>query len=229
MLTPKKKISKKELKEDALVTTYVKATTFYEEHKRAISIAVTAMTLLVIAVIIYGKNRADSNVSASTELGNVYQLYDNGQYQMAVDGVPEQNIKGLKSIVDEYGNSEAGDIARFYLANAYYHLGKYDEALDLFEGFDTSEETLEISRLSGIACSYEAKGMHREAAEYFEKAANKNPKDATAAENLHHAAVNYGKAGDKETALDLLAKLKKTYPATSYGRDADRAIAAQSL
>jgi tetratricopeptide (TPR) repeat protein len=229
MLTPKKKISRKELKEDALVTSYVKATTFYEEHKRWISIGVTAVAVLAITLIVYGKNRADNNVSASTELGNIYPLFDSGQFQLAVDGVPERNIKGLKSIVDEFGNSEAGDIARFYLASACYQLGKYDEALDQFKRCSVADETLEISRLSGIASAYEAKGMPKDAAEYFEKAALKNGKDPGAAENLNAAARNYARAGEKEKALDLLRKLKKTYPATTFGREADREIAALSL
>ncbi len=229
MLTPKKKISKRELKEDALVSTYVKATTFYEEHKRVISIGVTVFAVLVIAIIVYGKNRSDNNVNASTALGNVYQLFDGGQYQLAVDGVPERNIKGLKAIVDDYGNSQAGEIARFYLGTAYYHLGKYDEAIEQLKKADLSDETLEISRLSGIACACEAKGLHKEAAEYFEKAATKDPKDVNAAENLDNAARNYAQAGEKETALGLYRKLKKTYPSTPVGRDADREIAALSL
>ncbi|HEX9005746.1 MAG TPA: tetratricopeptide repeat protein [Bacteroidota bacterium] len=229
MLTPKKKISKKELKEDALVSTYVKATTFYEEHKRIISIGVTAFAVIVIALIVYGKNRADNNTNASTALGNVYQLFDNGQYQLAVDGVPERGIKGLKAIVDDYGNSKAGEIARFYLGTAYYHLARYDEAIEQFKQASLSDETLEISRLSGIACAYEAKGMPKEAAEYFEKAAAKNSKDVNAAENLNNAARNYAQAGDKGTALELYRKLKKTYPSSPAARDADREIAALSL
>ncbi len=222
MLTPKKKISKRELKEDALVSTYVKATTFYEENKRMISIGVTVFAVLVIALIVYGKNRTDNNVNATTALGNVYQLFDNGQYQLAVDGVPERNIKGLKAIVDDYGNSQAGEIARFYLGNAYYHLGKYDDAIEQFKACSLSDETLEISRISALACAYEAKGMHKDAAEYFEKAATRNSKDVNAAENLNNAARNYAQAGEKATALELYRKLKKTYPSTPVARDADR-------
>jgi len=44
---PKKKISKRELKEDALITTYVKVTSLYEENKRTISIAVAVLALAV--------------------------------------------------------------------------------------------------------------------------------------------------------------------------------------
>jgi TolA-binding protein len=225
MLTPKKKLSKRELKEDALVKTYATVTTLYNENRRVISIAVTVFVILVIAAIIYGKNRAANNVTATTELGGVFQLFDNGQYQLAIDGVPERNIKGLKAIVDNYGNSNAGDIARFYLADAYFNLGKYQDALDQFKKFSPTGETLEISRLSGIAGCYEGMGMYRDAAEYFEKAATKDPKDATAAENLSNAVRNAIAAGEKQSAIDLLKKLKKDYPTSTYGRDVDRQLA----
>ena len=37
MLTPKKKISKKEIKEDALLTAYAGATTYYYENKKMVN------------------------------------------------------------------------------------------------------------------------------------------------------------------------------------------------
>jgi len=229
MLTPKKKLSKRELKEDALVTSYVRVSSFYSENRRMISIVATVIAVLVIAAIIYGKNRAANNISASTEFGEVFQLFDNGQYQLAIDGVPERNIKGLKAIVENYGNSNAGDIARFYLADAYYNLGKYQDALEQFKKFSPPVETLEISRLSGIGSCYEALGMRKDAAEYYEKAAKKDPKDASAAENLSNAARNYAAAGEKGTAIELLKKLKKDFPTSAFGRDADRELAALSI
>jgi tetratricopeptide (TPR) repeat protein len=225
MLSPKKKISKRELKEDALVTTYVKVTGFYERNKKNISIAVTVVAVLIIASVIFVKNRADNNERASAQLGQVFPLYDNGQYQQAIDGVPENNIPGLKTIVDNYGGLRAGNYARFYLANAYYHLGTFDKALDQFEDFSPSDDVLAVSRLSGIASCYEAMGKYKDAAEHFEEAGTKYAEDVNAAENLANAARNYGLAGDKETAIDLYKKLKQNYPTSAFARDADRFIA----
>jgi len=224
MLRPKKKISKRELKQDALVTTYAELTTFYETHKRNISIAVTALVVIIFAVIVYFKNRSDNNEMAMTQLGAVYQLFDAGQYQLAIDGVPERNIRGLRSIVEDYGSSNAGNIARFYLAGAYYQLGNFDEALKYFEECSPVDDIMATSRLSGIADCSEAKGDYLKAAEYFEKAAAKNSKEVTIAESLNNAARNYARAGEKEKALDLYRRLKKNYPTTTYGRDADRFI-----
>jgi len=229
MLRPKKKISRRELKEDALVATYVKLTSFYEEHKRTISIAVTALVIAVFAVVIYAKNRADNNEKATTALGAIFETYDAGQYQAAVDGSPEKNVMGLRAIVDNYGNSAAGDLARFYLAGAYAHLGKYDEALKDYEDFSPTGELLSVARLSGIASCEESMGRFREAAASFEKAATQYPKDISAAENLNNAARDYGQAGEKDKAIDLYRRVKKNYPNTAFARDADRFIAQLSV
>jgi tetratricopeptide (TPR) repeat protein len=229
MLRPKKKISRRDLKEDALVSTYVKLTSFYETNKRAISIGMTALVVAVFAVVIFLKNRSDNNEKAITALGAIFETYDAGQFQKSVDGIPEKNIQGLKSIVDNYGGSPTGDLARFYLANAYAQLGRNDEALKEFEDYSPPGELLSVSRLSGIGSCYEAKSMFKEAAASFEKAATQYPKDVSAAENLNNAARDYGQAGDREKAIDLYKRIKKNYPTTAFARDADRYIAQLSV
>lgn len=229
MLRPKKKISKRELKQDTLVTTYVKATTFYGNNKKNISIGITALVVIVFAVVVYFKNRADNNEKAVTQLGSIFQTYDAGQFQVAIDGIPERNIPGLKAIVDNYGNSQTGELARLYLANAYLLTGKADDALRNFEECTPADDLLAAARLSGIAASHEARGDHKQAAEYFEKAATKFPKDINAAENLSNAARNFGQAGEKTTAIELYRRIKKGYPGTSFARDADRFISQLSV
>ena len=224
MLRPKKKISKRELKEDTLVTWYVNVTTWYGKHRKNISIAITVVALAIIAVVVFLKNRSDNNERAMAQLGDVYAIFDSGQFQAAIDGVPERNIPGLKSIVENYGNSPSGELARFYLANAYYQLGHYDEALRQFEEFSASDEMLTVSRYAGIAECFEAKGAYKEAAENFERAATKYAKDVNAAENLNNAARNFGLVGEKEKAIELYKRLKKNYPTSVYAREADRFI-----
>ena len=229
MLKPKKKISKRELKQDSLLTTYMQVTGFYDQYKKQISIGITAFVVVVVALVIFLKNRADSNEQALTQLAAVHAVYDAGQYQQAIDGVPAQNIRGLKEIVDNHSGTRGGDLAGFYLADAYFQLGKYAEALEAFESCGASEALVESSRLAGIAASHEALGQFADAARYFEKAAGEDVTEGTAAENLNNAARNFALAGDKERAVDILKRIKKSYPTTTYGREADRFIAQLSL
>jgi len=229
MLRPKKKISRKELKEDALVTWYVRLRTLYDTNRRIISIGITVVVLAIAGVLVYLKNRADHNEAAITALGAIFEMYDAGQYQTAVDGVPERNIKGLRAIVDDYGNSPTGDLARLYLANALYQLGRYDEALKAYDDFSPSGELLSVARLSGLGACEEAKGDDRKAAAHFEKAATQYPSDVNAAEYLNDAARDYGLAGEKEKAIELYRRIKKNYPTSAFARDADRFITQLSV
>lgn len=224
MLRPTKKISKKELKQDRLITTYMQATGWYEKHKRPISMAITAVVVVIVALVVYFKNQGDTNERGFTQLSAIQPFYDNAQYQQAIDGVPERNIVGLKTIVEDAGGTRAGNLARFYLADAYYQLGNHAEALTHFEDASMSDDLLEASRLAGIAACHEALGDHREAGRYFERAASNDPTEGNAADHLSNAARNYAQAGDKERALDILKRIKKNYPTTTYGRDADRYI-----
>jgi tetratricopeptide (TPR) repeat protein len=146
MLRPKKKITKRQLKEDALVTSYAKVRSFYDEHRRTISISITAAAVVIIALVVYVKNRQENSDAALARLGAIQTYFDSGQYQLALAGVPERNIPGLAAIVDEFGGSPGGEIARFYLANVYYKLGEYDQALSQFEEFSAPNAILEASR-----------------------------------------------------------------------------------
>lgn len=224
MLKAQKKISKRELKHDLLLDSMGKVTSFYEDNKKMIQYALGAIVLLIVGSYAYVQHRATNNDDAAAKLATVYPFYDQDQYQIAIDGVPEKKITGLKTIVDEYGGTTSGNLARFYLANSYFNLGKYDEALSHFEDFNASEQYLVVSRLTGLAACYEAKGEHEKAAEHFEKAVAKYPKDVEAAANLNNAATNFMLAGNKERAVELFKKLKKEFPTSPFAREADRYI-----
>jgi tetratricopeptide (TPR) repeat protein len=229
MLRPKKKITKRELKQDALITSYANFTAWYAGHKKQVGTVLTVAVVVVLGVVVYLNNQATNNEKASTDLAKVYSFFDGGQYQQAIDGIPERNIPGLKSIVENYGGTRSGDMARFYLASAYYSMGKYDDALEQFEDTGDLGPRLGVARLSGMAGCYEARQKYSEAGEYYEKAATAYADDINAAENLNNAARSYASAGNKEKALELYKKLKKSYPTTSFGREADRFISQLSV
>jgi len=225
MLNPRKKVTKKDLKEDKLVTTYFKASEYIEENKKRLSWLVGGLVVVSIGAVIYFNNRAANEEKAATALGQIIRYYDQGEYQTAIDGKPEKNVVGLKDVVENYGGTSSGDLARFYLANAYYYTGKIDEALNEFENFSGRYPPLRSSALAGIASCYEAKGDHQKAAEYFEKAASKSADAQLTPEYLHHAARDYGLSGKKDRAVELLKRLKKDFPTSTYARDADRLLA----
>jgi tetratricopeptide (TPR) repeat protein len=229
MLSPKKKLSKKEIKQDGLLNAYAQTSNFYYENKKLVSYILTAVVAVVVVSLVFINNRRANNEKAAAEFGKVFSLYDQGasntlQYKAAIDGQPERGIMGLKAIVDNYGGTEAGNLARFYLASAYYALGQYDEALKNFNDYSGSNALLSASALSGMGGCYEAKGENAKAASYYEKAFNTSTKSMNAPEYLNSAARCYGLSGEKEKAVTLFKRLKKDYPTSTYAREVDRYI-----
>jgi tetratricopeptide (TPR) repeat protein len=229
MLKPKRKLSKKEIRQDGLLDAYSSAQSYYYQHKSIIGYGLTALVLLVIGIVVYNNNRTTKNQEAATKMGSVISIYDAAandprQYQIAIDGQRERGVMGLKEIVDTYGGTESGEHARLYLADAYLNLGRFDEAYKQYDGFSGSNKLLRASALAGMASCLEQKSDYRSAASNFEKAASLSSDKSNTPDYLNSAARCYGLAGEKEKAITLFKKLKQEYPASPAARDADRYI-----
>ena len=225
MLTPKKKISKREIKEDKLVSAYFEATSWYQENKKTVSSVFTGLVVVVFAAVVIRNNITGNNEKATSEFAKVMKYYDDGNYEAAISGVPQENIRGLQAVVNDYGSSHAGGFAKFYLANAYFATGNFDKALEQYLDVSVSDDLVQSSAFAGAGACYEAKGNSADAARYYEKAAMIGKGNTQAAEHLHHAAMNFAAAGNKTRAVELLKKIKKDYPTSSVAREVEKYIA----
>ncbi|HTK81606.1 MAG TPA: tetratricopeptide repeat protein [Bacteroidota bacterium] len=229
MLKPSKKIAKKEIKQDTLLTTYVQTTSWYYDNKKYVSYGLVALAAIIIGTIWFINNRNNNDEKAAIEFGKVFAIYDAAggdmnQYKIAINGQPEKNIKGLKAIVENYSGSASAEVARLYLANAYRYTGQYDQAIKEYDNFSGSSNLLKASAHAGLGAAYEAKNEYTKAAPEYEKAASLS-EEYSIPEYLSAAARAYGYAGDKEKAISLFKRLKKEYPTSNFTRDADRYIA----
>ena len=229
MLKPRKKITKKELKQDKLVTTYFKVVNYLKNNRRIVSGTITVIIVAVIAVVIYLNNRRSNNTNAATELSGVLNLFNGGAYQVAINGDPTRNITGLKSIVDNYGSSESGEQAKIYLADCYYYLGDYDNAMKYFKDYDGSDRFLQASAYAGEAEVNEIRGGFESAAEYYDRAASRDSKSFLAPQYLVGAARNYIKIGKKERAVELLTRAQKDFSNSPYAGNVDYYLAEAKL
>lgn len=225
MLTKQKKLSKKEMKEDKLLNLSAQTVDFVNENKQKIVIWAVSLVVVVIVVLLYVRNVNDNNASAGVALSRVMNLYDNSQYQQAIDGVPAQNIKGLKSIVDEFGSTENGEIAKIYLANAYFMTGKLEEAYNSYNDYGGDIEFFEAASIAGQAGYFASKEEYEKAADLYRQASRISEENILNPEYMLKASINYIKAGDKEEAKNLLDIIKKDYTASPAYREADKYLA----
>lgn len=216
MLEKKKKITKKQIKEDKLVTTYVWFKEFVEEYQQKLFIGAAALAVIIVAILLYQNKVNEDNSKAAAELAKVLPIYEAMNYEEAIDGNQQAGITGLKKIVDDYGSTEQGENAKIYLANSLLALGKYDEALEVYDDYSGSVATFKATALAGMAACYEAKGDYESAAEYYSQAAFVTKENPQLADYLYRAGVNYFKVGDTNSAKKYLLMLKDEYPKSLY-------------
>lgn len=225
MLKRKKDLAqRKVVKQDALITTYENAISWYQNNKKLVTNVGIALVLVIAAGWFYLNNQHQNNEKAALEFAKVFTYYDNGQYQIAMNGIPEKNVRGLIAIVGDYGSTHYGNLSKFYLANCLYNTGDVEKALAMFEDADLDSPLLEASRLAGIAVCNEAKGNFAEAAKNFEKAGKYSANDPNAPDNLANAARDYAKAGDKDQAIELYQLIKKEHASSAAAREVEKRI-----
>ena len=143
-----KTISKRnELRQDKAVTVFVRIQEFvYQNRTRAYGIA-GAVVLILLGIAGYAYWQSQRGVEAQNLLGGIVTVYEQGEYRQALDGVGDN--PGLLAIAEDYGSSEAGNMARFYAADASFRRGEYDQALAYFEAFHKGSHIVGASAWAG--------------------------------------------------------------------------------
>lgn len=139
-------------------------------------------------------------------------------------GDAEKATRSLKEIVDSYGSTPSGNMARLYLATIDYNLNRPDEALTLYRAFSSGNRDLQASALAGAASCNVQKKAFAAAAEDFEKASEKAENEALKAIYLNKAAESDLSAGKTDQAVKLLDKIVKSWPGTSAALIAQRTM-----
>jgi len=222
MLTKRKKLSKKEIKEDKLVTAYYKAIGFFEENKNRIGMYAGILAVVILAIVLFMNNKKKNNEIAGTELSRIMNVYDSGNYLEAIEGRAGTKLMGLKKLVGSYGSTENGEIAKIYIANAYNNLGKLDDAFKYYQDYSGSNKIFKATALAGQA-SYQAyKRNYEKAADLYKKAAFVSDADVLNPEYLLQAGINYITAGKNSDAKELFDKIKKDYATSTAMREIDK-------
>lgn len=225
MITKKKKLSKKEIKEDKLVSFMFRIEHFYEKYKSKLMLYGGILVVAIAAAYFYINKQDELNNRASLELSRVMNIFDSGSYLEAIEGRQGTNIIGLKRIVEEYGSTENGETAKIYLANAYSYLGNYEKAFKYYEDYSGSIDIYKASALAGMAGYYAAKNEYEKAADLYKNAANIVEINAQNPDYLLNSALNYYNAGDKDEARILFEKIKEDYSTSNARREVDKYLA----
>lgn len=129
-------------KEDVLVSTTAKVTTFLNEQWKWIVSAVAVVVIIVGAMLLYGNYATGRNEGAASRFNEAKALYDEAVIALGTEGEAETATEKFESARTKFqevhqkgGHKDTISKAWFYAAKCSYQLGRYDEAIAAFQTF----------------------------------------------------------------------------------------------
>lgn len=205
MLKPKKKFTKKELREDKFVTATFKTQAYLQDNQtKVVTIVVSVLALLLIIIWAINNYQDEKMVAGEkiTEAGLLVQ-----------EGNKAEGIAILKQVAAEYSNSEAG-YAAFLLGKDYLEMGYLDSAQTFFEmTLDYTDDPILVAPANmNLGSIYYADSSFASAADMFQQAYDEATFDALKADALLNAGIATMESGDMEEAKILFEKLISEFP-----------------
>jgi len=204
----RRKITKKELKEDQLVTAYYKARAYLDKNGRSVAIAAGAVLVLGVLIGFIINSKIEANITAGYELYKADVLLERAEYGAA--------ISKLHDLIETYPGTVNAAQALVSLADAHFTQGNFDSTAFYAEEYvkkHTGKDViLSCSAYALLASALEEMGDPILAGETFIEAANRYPESYTRPIYLIDAGRCYNIAGDDEKARELYLMVLEEYP-----------------
>ncbi|WP_157976154.1 tetratricopeptide repeat protein [Lewinella sp. IMCC34191] len=200
---------------------------FFERNRKPIIGAVVALIFIVAGALLY------QTFIAGPAERNAAQQMQQAQYQFEQDSFalaltnPGQAYPGFLEIADEYGSTEAGNLANYYVAVCYLNLGQYEAALDYLEDFDADGDLLPTMKMGVMGDLQSELGDFAAAIDAYEEAVDAAGDNyVTGGYYLNKLGLLYRHQGETENALDAFRRLKMDFGQSAEAAQADKYIAA---
>lgn len=179
------------------------------EHKQLFLSIFTIVVLVITGFMFYRYYVAKQDDIAQSEMFQAVYYYEADSLNLALNG--DGNNLGFLDIIDDYGFTDAANLAHFYAGSAYLKSGNFIQAIAYLENFDSDDLVLQARSYSLIGDAYMEIGEYKNAADNYSKAASYKPNKYFTPEYLMKAALAYEKLSDLQKAKDMYDKIVEDF------------------
>ena len=212
MLRPKKKITKKEIQRDPFLESVDQAQAHLEENRSNYLKAGLVVLVLLIAYNVTSSKRFQSEIDASSSLGEALLTLDRKDMTTAQFQ--------LETVLNDYENTPSASVAEYYLGKISYDAGNIEEAAPYLnsyfnsnpEGFLAPSAAIMLSDIAG------KNGQLEDAIQILDRGMkyDHSKKDIRLL-NLRKAQVEL-KQGNKDNAKEIVEKLLSDDQLTNWNK-----------
>ncbi len=224
MARRKKKNQKQE--EETLVDVVSKVETaqdFVEQNKNMIMTVVGVIILVVAGVLAYlFMYKAPLEKEAAEIMQYAQNAFDNEQYAIALEGDTINENHGFLDIMDNFGGTDASNLANYYAGICYLNLGNYDIAKGFLNDYSPKGDFLGSFKYAALGDCYSELNEMDNALSNYKKATKTNKNEYATPLHLLKLGMfqeNQGNAGDAKATY---SQIMDDYPNSPQAIEAEK-------
>jgi len=194
---------------------------FVEKNQKYLMYVVMGIILVVLVYFGYQKfyvSPMESNAQEQVFTAQKYFEMDSLNRALYGDG----NALGFIDIIDDFGSTKTGNLAKYYAGICYLKMGNYEEAIEYLKDHDPVDQIVGPMALGAIGDAYMELNDPGKAVDYYLDAANVTENDFTTPMYLYRAGMTYELLGEYEDAYDVYNRIFKDYFRSNEGRNIEK-------
>lgn len=197
---------------------------FFEENQNVVLGILGTVIVLVAAFVIYNRFIvAPKAEEATRQVYKAQQWFEADSFRLALEG--DGNYYGFLDIIDEFGGTPTGKMARYYAGVSSLNMGNYDDAISYLSKFKTADPNVQAVALGGIGDAYAQLSDMESAVDQYAKAARTATIADVAPVYYVRAGVAYEQLGDMAAAEKMYQSVVDDYPDANLASTAEKSLA----
>lgn len=202
-----------------LQVTLAKAEKFYQSNRNLVTGIIAALILLPVGYIVLNKYVWEPKEQEAYEaMFTAERYFEMDSFNLALNG--NANFTGFTGIIDEFGGTDAGNLAKYYAGICYVRMGQFQEGIDHLEKFSSDDILVSSIAFGTTGDAYRELGDSEKAVKCYEKAATRHPNNFTTPIYLKKAGMTCEEdLKDLDNAIKYYSRIETEYPNTREGQD----------
>lgn len=204
--------------------TIAAGTSFVERNLKTLSITIGGIIAVIIVCLLTNQYYIQpKNAKAADNIAVAEQLFLAGNYEQALNG--DENNAGFLKIIDEFGSTPSGNLARLYAGLCYAHIDNSEEAVKYLEDYDAcGDQMVSNAAIAALGNCYAQLGQNEKAAETLLKAAKSANNNTLSPLFYLQAGQIFESIGNTKEAMECYEIIKNDYPQCIQSQDIDKYI-----
>lgn len=203
---------------DALAIRLAESEDFVRRNKSVLLGLLAVVVLAVAGGFGYYLWRSSQDGQAQASMFQAVDYWEADSLQKAMKG-DGRNL-GLERVASDYSGTDGGNLANFYAGAAALKQGKFKEAIDYLEDFSSNDYLVQARAYSLLGDAHLEQNQPKEAADFYNKAANHNANEYFSPGYLLKEATARELAKDYAGAITAYDKILNDYPASAEAPEA---------